>query len=362
MTRNEGQSKTRIILEVILLASLGILLLVSILSYIHAQKEGRQGDSESTVPTFTYSDPSMIGLSISEEGKEVIGTVDPTVIGRATYVKGNAEKAVDLYRDRGPSQWPENVETESMLTLVDYGEDQVGCLVDPAYEATYEKIVLYIHGGAYLMDLSSSVVQCCDDLAMQTHAKFVLPLYRPVFNGTCQDACKFLLDVYKDLLAEGKEIIIMGESAGGGLALGFVEYAYSMDVKVPDKMVLVCPWLDATLSNPEIKDYEERDVLLGVYGLRLLGELWAGDMDVSDSRVSPINGQYGPEDEVPDTLLICGTEEIMYPDTKLLYDKLKEGGHSVKMVIGEGLFHVYVQTTLPEALTTRSIIEEFILE
>ena len=87
--------------------------------------------------------------------------------------------------------------------------------------------------------------------------------------------------------------------------------------------------------------------------------MWADGLDVKDYRVSPIFGAF--DKEMPDTLLICGTEEIMYPDTSLLYEKLKEQGHSVRMIIGEGLYHVYPMMQIPEAFTARSIIMEFII-
>ncbi len=346
-------------LLVILLALAVVLMVVVIMRSILRKNASLTAGSE-TVPTYTYSDPSLIGMNISDMGQEILDSVDYSTRGRASYQKGVVEKDIEAYQGRGYSGWPSDVQVESSLSIRKYGDDQVYSLQDPQNPDSYDRIVLFVHGGGYIMDLSQSTVSLCDEIRKTTHSRVDIPLYQPIYNANCEDACEFLLDVYKDLLSEGKELVIMGDSAGGGLALGFTLYLRELDMKVPDKMVLICPWLDVTLSNPKIEEYQEKDRLLGIYGLTLLGKMWADTIDVQDYRVSPIYGAFGKEKEMPDTLLICGTADIMYPDTELLYEKMKAEGHKARMIIGKGLFHVYPMLQIPEAYTTRAIIEEFI--
>ncbi len=352
--------KKRFLPELVLLLVFSVILAVMMITRSVSRRNSSSEDYEGTVPTFTYSDPDKIGMKISDLGQDIYDAVDYTTRGRAAYRPGVVEKDIQSYEGRGYSGWPADAEVSSTISIRKYGEDQVYALTDPAYKESYERIVLFVHGGGYIMDMPKSTARLCDEIAMTTRARVDIPLYRPIYNGTCTDAYEFLLEVYQDLLSEGKELVIMGDSAGGGLALGFTLYLRELGMKTPDKMVLICPWLDVTLSNPDIKNYEDRDRLLGVYGLTLLGKMWADDLDVKDYRVSPIYGSFGNEKEMPDTLLICGTEEIMYPDTNLLYEKLKAEGYHVQMIVGEGLFHVYPMTQIPEALTTRAVIEEFI--
>ena len=84
---------------------------------------------------------------------------------------------------------------------------------------------------------------------------------------------------------------------------------------MPERLVLLSPWIDVTMTNPAIPTLEEGDFILSAYGLAGLGKLWAGEMDVRDSRVSPL---YGSMAGLPPTLIFCGTDEILRPDITLL--------------------------------------------
>lgn len=89
---------------------------------------------------------------------------------------------------------------------------------------------------------------------------------------------KLLLELYKIFTASIKEdrIILMGDSAGGGLGLGVAQQLRRMNVKQPSELIMISPFLDAAMSSAKIDEVEPRDIMLGSYGLRRCGELQKG--------------------------------------------------------------------------------------
>lgn len=349
--------KRRIVLEAILLGATILLLAVCMYNY-YSQPSSSETDTKD-VEVLTYDDPNMLGLAITEDGQRIIDAVDLTQYGRYQYSEGVVEPIIEVFRSRTPKEIDLSaVVTECTLSEKHYDTGDAYVLT-PEDRGNSDLTILYIHGGAYLLDLPESEISKYDKLAQDSHAQVYVPDYQPIFLGTYEEAYELILEVYRDIRPQTKNLAIVGTSAGGGLALGFVEYLNEIGEPIPEKMLLLCPWIDATMSNPDIEKYEERDRLLGPHGLRLLGALWAGDTDPSDYRISPINGDFSKP--MPETLIMIGTEEIMYPDNMLLYKKLLDNGHDVRILIGEGLFHVFMFNSIPEGEKAMEISVQFLL-
>lgn len=98
-----------------------------------------------------------------------------------------------------------------------------------------------------------------------------------------KDAFDLIVPVYRDYCeryADGK-IILMGDSAGGGLSLALAEYFRMEGIRLPDELVLISPWVDTVMENEEIKAYEPKDPFLCVSSLRV----WR--MVESSERIHP---------------------------------------------------------------------------
>ena len=124
------------------------------------------------------------------------------------------------------------------------------------YNNESDKIIIYLHGGSYINEAVSFHFKFVDKICLKTNIDVYFPIYPLAPNHTYKDAYKLILKLYKKLLKENKEIIIIGDSAGGGLALGFTLYLNELNIKLPNKLVLLSPWVDISLSNPELKKYE----------------------------------------------------------------------------------------------------------
>ena len=164
-----------------------------------------------------------------------------------------------------------------------------------------------------------------------------------------------MLKLYEQVCSEnpGKKIILMGDSAGGGFSLALAENLAQHSMAQPDELILLSPWVDVTMSNPEITDYADADPMLTVTMGKMSGEAWAGKLPTDDWLVSPINGDLS---QLHNVTIFVGTRELFYPDDTLLYEKLK-GNPMVKLYAGRGQNHVYpVYPTLEGRMATETIM------
>ena len=154
-----------------------------------------------------------------------------------------------------------------------------------------QRIVLYLHGGAYVNDASDMYFNFCDQLARQVNAQVIFPIYPLAPNHTWEETFAILTEIYQSRLSEvSVPVIVMGDSAGGGLSVAFCEYLAEIGLSQPDQMILFSPWMDVSMSNAEAAKYEDSDPMLSAYGLVEMGRYWAGELDLQDYRISPIFG------------------------------------------------------------------------
>lgn len=231
---------------------------------------------------------------------------------------------------------------------------------------SYEKIIIYIHGGAFITEALQSHATYCDNLAYLNNALVVAPNY-PLAPQACYvEAYEMLNNLYAEILNEKKPIYIFGDSAGGGLALSYTLYLKENNKKLPNKVVAISPWVDLATNNPEIQKQIETDRMLHPYGLQVSGKWWAGDLpnnnsnklELTDYRVSPIFGNYSG---FPETLVFSSTYEIFYPDLLKFVDKLKESKVNTTFVELQGFMHVApIVSYFAEYSQLLNIVKDFI--
>src|SRR5699024_4725561 len=87
-----------------------------------------------------------------------------------------------------------------------------------------------------------------------------------------------------------ENIILMGDSAGGGFALALAQLLLEKNLPQPQKIILLSPWLDITMKNPAAHALERNDSMVRFYGVIARGRADAGDTDFDHYMLSPING------------------------------------------------------------------------
>ena len=220
--------------------------------------------------------------------------------------------------------------------------------------------IIYLHGGAYIDTPIKQHWKFLNKLANNINCEIVVPLYPLAPNHTFLESYNLLTQFYEDYLNKHPEtnVILMGDSAGGGLALGLAEHFTELNIPQPDRLILISPWLDLSMSNPEIEKFIHSDPILQLSQLKVCAESWAGDKSLKYWKVSPI---YGDLSGLKNVTIFVGTRELFYPDCKLLSDKLEKLEVQCEFNVGTGLNHIYPLFPISEANKAITMIRKNIL-
>ena len=228
-------------------------------------------------------------------------------------------------------------------------------------ETFTDTIIMYIPGGAYLNQPLKYHWKIINNLSKETGTPVVMPLYPKTPNYTCEESYETMIDFYLDVVSkEGVErIILIGDSSGGAMSLVLAQLVRDEhpDVLQPDDLILIAPWMDVSMENEEIKNYEPIDPMLDIYGAKDLGIRWAGDLDVHDPMVSPI---YGTFENLGNITIFIGTRDMLCPDCLKFSDILNEKGIEHTLIVEEGLDHPYPLFPIPEAKAAQQIMIDII--
>ncbi|WP_436868906.1 alpha/beta hydrolase fold domain-containing protein [Acinetobacter courvalinii] len=211
-----------------------------------------------------------------------------------------------------------------------------------------EYLIFYLHGGTYVNNIVKFHWKIIKDLKQKINSDFIIPLYGLAPHYTQEIVFKQLLELYMKVLTENpnKKILIAGDSAGGGLALAFTQMLRDEKQKLPKGLILFSPWLDVSLSDPEVLKLKDKDKMLAIPGAKWAGEKWAGKVAVNNPRVSPLFGSF---DNLPPIALFVGSGELLYNDAKRLQKKAIQENLNISFFEYPELFHVWVALPIPEA-------------
>ncbi len=181
--------------------------------------------------------------------------------------------------------------------------------------------ILYIYGGTFVLQPSVFHWRFMDKLAYETLHEVVLPIYPKAPEYTYRETHQAIEQAYSRLLKEtdADNIVIMGDASGGNMALSFVQKLMEQDeLPLPRQLYLISPWLDLSLSNPDITEQvQKKDPIQNVFSLKSVAKVWVDDLERKNPRVSPM---YGPVRGLPPVYMFGGTSEIFYPDMRKLAD------------------------------------------
>lgn len=228
-------------------------------------------------------------------------------------------------------------------------------------ESNHTPILFYIHGGAYTGEIGALSWRFLNQIVKKSHCEVRAVVYPLAPWHTWEDSYSSITDYYTKLRKDypGRKIFLCGDSAGGGLALGIAIHIAQKGLEVPQGLVLISPWVETTETNPDIPPYEKVDPILASGPLRASAQAWAGDEQLEDWHISPINGDLGGLRNVH---IFVGTREMFYPDDVLLHEKLKALGVTTTLTVGPGMNHCYAAFPIPEGNKAVRQIAEIINE
>lgn len=208
-------------------------------------------------------------------------------------------------------------------------------------EKQTNKKILYFHGGSYMAEATSNHWKFIEQLAKDTGATIILPDYPLSPKYTYKDVFNMVEPLYKEIIEQtgSENLIIMGDSAGGGLGLALEEKLGEQNIPMPAKTILISPWLDVRLNNPEIEKIEKVDNILNKESLRLAGIAYASNEGMENYLVNPIDGDLS---KLQNVTILVGTHDILNPDAKLLQQKAKKQNVQVEIKEYEQAKHIWI--------------------
>lgn len=226
-----------------------------------------------------------------------------------------------------------------------YGKD---CYVLSGNQHAGHKYIIYLLGGGHINRPLPMNWKFVRKIADMTGYQVIVPVYPKAPHHQYHESYEQVLSIYEQLLkkSSSQHIVLMGESAGGGFALGLAQLLKEKEMPQPSRIILISPWLDITLSNPDIPAFEKKDPLLGSYGLAYVGKLYAGDTDLNDYRLSPINGNLRGLGQIS---LFIGTHDLMAADARKLRNKALKEGVTIDYYEYPKMIHIFTLFPLPEA-------------
>lgn len=214
--------------------------------------------------------------------------------------------------------------------------------------------VLYIHGGAYVLEINYQHLLYCWLLSRKLDAYVLAPVYPLAPMHNANETYGMITELYEKI-CQRNNLILMGDSAGGGFAHSFCQYLKTVNLPQPDKIITFSPWVDISMSSPPYDS--ANDPVLGEIGLKEIGKSWAGEWNTKDYKVSPL---FGDNSDLADALIFVGENEIFCKDIKKYVENLKNDGVNVDLIVGSRLFHIYPLFPIPEARAAFKKIREII--
>jgi monoterpene epsilon-lactone hydrolase len=272
--------------------------------------------------------------------------------GRQATDEAQLQKAVQTGRRPGAGEPPASFHKQCAVEVREVAGHKV-FTARPQGGGPARGQILYLPGGGYVNPPSILHWWFIAKLVRTLGVTCTVPLYPLAPEHQCDESLAFTGDVYRRLVTEhgADKIVVMGDSAGGGLALALLQQTGI----TPAGLMLDAPWLDASVSDPSQVEIGRGDWLLNAFTLRTWGRWWGGGRDLENPMVSPL---FGDLSLLPPTLMFCGSLDILVADARRL---AAAAPGKVRYIEALGLMHVYpLMPFFPEARSAWLEIEPFV--
>ncbi len=221
--------------------------------------------------------------------------------------------------------------------------------------------IFYLHGGGYAFNIVSLHWHFIKKLIRRTGASVTVPIYPLAPENKWDSSYAMVMEAFEQAVSRhGTEnIIIMGDSAGGGFSLGVAQTLRNRDSALPRKLVLLSPYLDQTASDPMQAELEKTDILISVEGIRRLSSWWMREGE--DPAMFPASPLFETVDRLPPMLVFAGSGEVLLSDSLRLKQKADESGAQIELKVYDRMQHVWMLLPIPEAKKALNEIVEFLL-
>jgi epsilon-lactone hydrolase len=201
-----------------------------------------------------------------------------------------------------------------------------------------DAVILYLHGGGYVVGSARTGANLAAPLARRTGLPAVSLEYRLAPEHPFPAAVDDALAAYKELLGSGRPIVIVGDSAGGGAALATLVAARREGLPLPVAVVVFSPWVDLTLSGESMDARGDLDPLFSRAHMAGYAEHYLAGHDPRDELASPLLADLTG---LPPLLIQVGSAEVLLDDSLRLAVRAAQHEVDVSLDVVAGAPHVY---------------------
>lgn len=202
------------------------------------------------------------------------------------------------------------------------------------------KVILYVHGGGYVSGSCSDHRGFVSKFAMYTGVTNLLYEYRLAPENPFPAALEDSVKIYQWLLSSGytpENILVAGESAGGGLCLALLLALKERSIALPAAAVAISPWTDLTCASDSYRT-KNRVSPAPLNSWNVFSAYYAGDNQATLPLISPL---FGDLHGLPPILINSGVDDELYEDGEKFYLKAEEAGVDITFRPGTGMIHCY---------------------
>ena len=210
------------------------------------------------------------------------------------------------------------------------------------------KLILFLHGGAYIYPPVFFHWRFLHDLALRTHCNTLMPVYPKSPEYTCAFSVQTVLDFYQSISESMQydEIHLVGDSAGACLSLVVAQEAHKQGWQKPTTTTLLSPCVDLShTKEQEMRALQEKDTMLQLDRVIILNAIWQAELPVKHPWVSPIFGDFSGIDNLS---VYYGSDEILQPDDLFLKETYEKTGKTGIFREYAGMFHTFAMFPIPE--------------
>lgn len=203
------------------------------------------------------------------------------------------------------------------------------------------KILLYLHGGAFVLGSCDSHRKLVTQIARAGRIDAVLPEYRLAPEHPYPAGLQDCLGVYRALLDYGynpANIVVAGDSAGGGLTMSLMLELRHGGLPLPGAAVLLSPFLDLTASGESVTTRADQEPWFRVEDLDVVIKYYCPDEELEDPLISPVFANVAG---MPPTLVQVGDDEILLSDSTRIAEKMEAAGVKVDLQVFPEMWHVF---------------------
>ena len=231
-----------------------------------------------------------------------------------------------------------------------------------APNASEDAVLLFLHGGGYVIGSPDSHRHLVANLSEETGLQGLLVDYRLAPEDPFPAAVEDAISVYAALLTHGfeaEEIVVAGDSAGGGLVIAMMLAIRDANLPLPAAGICLSPWNDLTGTAKSLETNASVDPTVTKESLDFFAGEYLGEEDAQNPYASPLFGDFTG---LPPLLIQVGSVEVLLDDAVMLAERAKEAGVSVTLEVWDEMIHVWHRyyPVLQEAREANARIGEYV--